>query len=158
MIKFTNDFDFPIKIIKSNRKKTASIKLKTDIFEIRVPKRLSNNQIKDLIINWSTWMKKKINESKNYSTVQINKYRNGEKFLYLGRSYILKIASGNTTSIKLKGGVFELIVKEKHINNSDEIKSLLSNWYINHAKKYLYEKTILYSKIINVQPKSIRIK
>jgi len=158
MIKFTNDFDFPIKIIKSNRKKTASIKLKTDIFEIRVPKRLSNNQIKDLIINWSTWMKKKINESKNYSTVQINKYRNGEKFSYLGRNYILKIASGNTTSIKLKGGVFELIVKEKHINNSDEIKSLLSNWYINHAKKYLYEKTILYSKIINVQPKSIRIK
>ena len=103
-------------------------------------------------------MKKKINESKNYSTVQINKYRNGEKFLYLGRSYILKIASGNTTSIKLKGGVFELIVKEKHINNSDEIKSLLSKWYINHAEKYLYEKTILYSKIINVQPKSIRIK
>ena len=83
MIKFTNDFDFPIKIIKSNRKKTASIKLKTDIFEIRVPKRLSNNQIKDLIINWSSWMKKKLNESKNYSTVQINKYRNGEKFLYL---------------------------------------------------------------------------
>ena len=39
------------------------------------------------------------------------------KFLVLGLleriNYILKIASGNTTSIKLKGGVFELIVKEK---------------------------------------------
>ena len=60
--------------------------------------------------------------------------------------------------LSLYPGFFELIIKEKHINNSDEIKSLLSKWYINHAEKYLYEKTMLYSKIINVQPKSIRIK
>ena len=67
MIQYTNDFDFPIEIIKSKRKKTASIKLKKSNFEIRVPKHLSNKQIKDLIINWSSWMKNKLNELDNYS-------------------------------------------------------------------------------------------
>ena len=158
MNKLLEKFHFPIEIIKTNRQKTASIKLKKEFFEIRVPKHLSNNQIKDLIINWSSWMNKKLSESKNYSILQTNKYKNGEKFSYLGRNYILKINSGNTTSIKLQSGFFHIFVKEQDINNSDVIKLLLSKWYINHAQNYLYKKTDLYSKIINVQPKSIRIK
>ena len=151
-------FDFPVEIIRTDRKKSASIQLEGEKVQVRVPKTLSDVRIHDLIHKRSPWIKKKFKEAELGPSSRPKEYVSGETFSYLGRHYRLKVIHGSTTTIKLKGACLEAHVPNTHKDRQKAVQSLLRDWYREHALKRLQEKSKRFSKVIGVEPVSVSIK
>ncbi len=67
------------------------------------------------------------------------RYVSGETHVYLGRQYRLKVISAKQESVKLKGKYLEVRTPERH--DSERIKSLVLDWYKEHAR-VIYEKRL----------------
>ncbi|MEQ8186830.1 MAG: SprT family zinc-dependent metalloprotease [Candidatus Eremiobacterota bacterium] len=74
------------------------------------------------------------------------KYVSGETHMYLGKQYRLKIIESAEEKVKLKGGYIYINTGEK--NNPEKVKTLLGNWYSDHARvKFNQRVTLCYEKI-----------
>ena len=152
--------DFPIEIIRTKRRKTASIKIVEGQVHVVVPKRLSDARVKDLILKRTSWIKQKLRIHSETVLPKPKEYVNGENFTYLGRNYRLKLIPNGEEEVKLKGGNLELGVS-KTLSEADKdlfVKSSIVQWYKNHALERLTEKSKRYGRILGVNPKSITLK
>ncbi len=151
-------FDFPVEIIRSDRKRSVSILLENESVNVRVPKSLSDRRIRELIAKRSSWIKKKIKEAQGRPVAKPKEYVSGETFTYLGKNYRLKIISGNEASVKLSKGYLCVTTLVKDKNREATIKSKLINWYREHAEARLAEKTDRLAGIVGVCPKTIKVR
>ena len=152
--------DFHYEVIRTNRKKSATIKVEEGKVQVIIPKSLSQNRLKLLLKEKTPWIRNKLREYSLVQPVKPKEYVSGESFTYLGRNYRLKLTESNSDCIKLKGGQFVLGVKAKL---SDEEKAgfvrvSLLTWYFTHAKERLEEKTRRYAKLVGVEPRSVQVK
>ena len=83
--------DFPIEVIRTKRRKTASIKIVEGQVHVVVPKRLSDARVKDLILKRTSWIKQKLRIHSETVLPKPKEYVSGENFTYLGRNYRLKL-------------------------------------------------------------------
>jgi len=149
--------DFPIEVVRSQRKKSASINVKNNHVIISVPKNLSDFRIQEIINKKSLWIKTRLKEQKETSTPILKEFVSGESFPYLGKNFRLKIEVGDEPLVKLKNG-YIVVQVPKEQNSKDRIKYYLEEWYKIHAINKLKEKTIRFSKSVGVTPKTISIK
>ena len=149
----TLDKDLSIEVVRTNRKKTASIKIVDGSVQVIVPQNLSDARVEELIQKRTPWIRQKLRQQSETVIPKPKEYVSGENFTYLGRNYRLKLVSGGLSEVRLKGGYLELGVskgtKEKDIRNA------LVRWYEEHALERLTEKTARYAKIMGVSPNSI---
>ena len=151
-------FDFPVEVIRTDRKKSVSIYFEKDSVKVRVPKSLSERRIRELITRRAPWIKKKIKEVLDRPSVKQKEYVSGETFLYLGRNYRLKVSRGEENSIKLKGGYLVATTLINDRSPEETIRSMLVSWYRQHAENRLGEKTDRLAKIVGVLPNSIKVR
>ena len=149
---------FQVEIIKTDRKKSASIQLKDGRVRVRAPRSLSDKRINDLIKKRTPWIKEKLKEYSKRPQVVTKKYEDGEIFSYLDKNYELKIIESDKEAIKLKNGFFIVSICKEGFGKNIKVQKLLTNWYRNHAHKYLQERTEKFANIIGVSPSSISIK
>lgn len=149
---------FVAEIIRTSRRKTASIKVLEGNVSVIVPEALTVEKIESLIIKKQRWIKEKLAIQEQSVAVKPKEFVSGESFSYLGRNYRLKIEQGLYPAIKLHQGRFVVSVRNKTANNQPAIKQLLIHWYKKHAETKLTEKTNRYAGIIGVNPKTIAIK
>ena len=57
-------FAFPVEVLRTNRKKSASIRLDGDLVKVSVPMSLSDTRIRDLVTRKTSWIKKKLKEQR----------------------------------------------------------------------------------------------
>ena len=155
----TTDFALPIEIVRTNRKKTASIQIGDDAIKVTVPKRLSNKSVDELIDERSKWIRKKIAARQQTPTSKPKEWVNGETFTYMGRNYRLKLTP-NAETTKLRNGYLH-VPDQPHLNHLDRqaaAKASLTDWYTQQATKKLEQKTARYADLMDVQPNSIRVK
>ena len=151
-------FPFQVKVVRTRRKRTAAISVSDDTVKITVPSTLSDNRIRELITKRTPWIKKQLQEQLDRPKPKAKEYAHGETFAYLGKHYQLKVLTGVASSIKLKGGYFEVTLRKIDHNSKSTIRRLLTEWYKDHAKKRLMDKTKRFAKIIGVVPNSITVK
>jgi len=151
-------FAFQVEVLRTDRKKSASIDLDGDLVRVSVPKTLSEGRIRDLISKRSSWITAKLNEYSRRPCVKPKEYVSGETFPYLGRNYRLKVTAGDCASIKLKGGYFEVTTLSNDKDSIATTKALLEAWYMAQAERRLRDKTDRWSKIIGVLPQSVSIR
>ena len=155
----TTDFSLPIEIVRTNRKKTASIEIRNETIKVTVPKRFSDRSVNDLINKRSSWIRKKIATQQQTPAPKAKEWVNGETFTYLGRNYRLKLTT-DTDVTKLKNGYLcvphqpELPQQERNT----AVKASLTDWYFTQANKKLQQKTDHYAHILGVQPTAMRVK
>ncbi|MBI15997.1 MAG: hypothetical protein CL782_07160 [Chloroflexi bacterium] len=152
------DFDFPIEVIRTNRKKTVSIHIHGEKVKVRAPKFTSDEFIEKFVTARTNWIIKKLEEISLRTEIKSRKYINGENFPYLGRDYSLNIVVGCNPSLKLKNGLFEANVLDSDETPQVTVKDMLISWYKEHSEKLLPERTKKMSKIVGVSPVSIKIK
>ena len=145
-------YDFNITIKKTNRLKTISLKVINQEVVLSAPKFISDDEIYSIIDNKINWIKKKLITDKLYST-QNRKYDNGDKFLYFGSEYSLKIKESEMDNVYLDNS--SIIIEAKDYTNKDKIKNILQNWYIYESKKYLLKTNSYYETLIGVSAKKI---
>jgi predicted metal-dependent hydrolase len=72
---------------------------------------------------------------------------NGETFLYLGRQYRLKIASGAVTRVALTGGRLVVTVP---VGSAAAVRKAVAAWYRHHAAERLPERAAIWAEKMGV--------
>ena len=150
------DDNVPIEIIRTKRKKTASIKISKGLIKVIVPEQLSDIKVKLLIDNRRAWILKKLNEQSTIIQPKPKQYISGESLSYLGKNYKLKVVVDNCDEVRLINGY--IVVKLSKKATDQKIKNLLLKWYKNKALEKLTEKTNKYAKTMGLNVNSIFVK
>ena len=151
-------FAFPVEVVRTDRKRSASIHLDGEVVKVRVPKTLPENRIRDLIAKRTPWIRIKLKEQSDRLVLKPKEYVSGETFPYLGKNYRLKVIKGGKPFGKLKGGYLQAVVSETDTAPETTIKSLLVSWYRRHAELRLAEKTERWARIVGVTPNSVSVR
>ena len=152
----TFDKGLSVEVVRTKRRKTASIKIIDGSVQAIVPDQLSDGRIEELIQKRTPWIRRKLREQSQAVTHKPKEYVSGESFIYLGRNYRLKVLRGTDREVKLKGGYLEVGVSKK--SKDGDIRNALVEWYENHALERLTEKTNRYAGIMGVSPNSISVR
>jgi predicted metal-dependent hydrolase len=151
-------FPFQVEVVRTDRKRSASISLSDDLVKVTVPSTLSDNRIRDLVRKRTPWIKKKLQEYSARPIIPPREYVSGETVTYLGKNYRLKVLISDQPSIKLRRGYVEATVTKTDIDPKNTIRSLLEHWYRSLAEKRLGEKTVRLARVIGVNPASVTVK
>jgi hypothetical protein len=133
--------DIPYKYGYS-RRKTLAISVHPDLsVTVRAPDGTGLEIIRAFVHRRVGWIRKAWREFEQYFPKQPERrYIGGETHRYLGRQYRLKIAQGDTDSVKCSGGYFLVTIKGDL--SPERTKTLLEDWYRHHAKEVFQERLI----------------
>jgi hypothetical protein len=101
--------DISYQVVRSKRA-TADIVIERDgSIVIRAPESVPDERIEDMVEAKRLWIYKNLAEWRDLNATRVlREYRNGEGFLYLGRSYRLLLVADQTEPLLLKNGRFRL--------------------------------------------------
>jgi predicted metal-dependent hydrolase len=121
-------------------RKTLGISVHPDLsVTVRAPNGTSIEKIRAFVHRRAGWIRKAWREFEQYLPKQPERrYIGGETHRYLGRQYRLKIAQGDTDSVKCLGGFFWVTIKGEI--SPERTKTLLGDWYRRHAKEIFQER------------------
>ena len=149
------DDGLSIKIIRTKRRKTASIIIADGLVKAVVPDQISDFTIKELVRKRMPWIRKKL-QDKSYTTyVKPKEYVDGENFLYLGDTYQLQSFISDLSSVDVTNSYISVSLPKQ---SKESIKDLMTHWYVEKATEILTEKTGNYAKIIGVLPHLISVR
>lgn len=139
------------KIIRSRRRTIALVVTHDAMLVIRSPLKTPVYYLKNLVNKKRDWIKAKMREMQSKPKPKAKEFVNGEAFLYLGKSYKLKIVDDIVGDIELRDNL--LLSQEK----MSCAKDVLINWYKSEAKKKIRERCGWYSGLTGYKPRSIKI-
>jgi hypothetical protein len=145
-------------ILRSSRRKTIAIQIKTGQVFMLVPQALPIAEIQNIIVKKNRWITEKLQLQSQFSASEAKKFVSGEIFSCLGQDYRLEIVQGNSPRINLYQNQLLAVVRDKQLDNSALIKRLLIHWYQQQAEVNLRKKTQHYANIIGVTPTRIVVK
>jgi hypothetical protein len=154
---FVRGQDFIAQVIRTDRRKTATVKVEECKVSVVVPESLPDTRIEALVSQKTRWIRGKLKIHENSIVVKRKEYVSGESFTYLGRNYRLKVKTGPEPSLRLLGG--RLLVSLSDTSNRPErVRAALTGWFQEHAEVKLWEKSERYARIVGVTPSSVDIK
>ncbi len=138
------------KIIRSKRKTIALVVESDATLVVRAPFETTLEYIEALVFKKRSWIKeKKQVVNKDCAAVRKREFVNGEGFLFLGKTYKLKIQ--DCDEIKLSDYLF---LPKKYLN---EPRERMVEWYMKRALEKITERADWYSKDTGWRYKSIKI-
>jgi predicted metal-dependent hydrolase len=120
MIKAFKDIEYTL--VRS-RRKTASIYIERDgKVSVLVPEKLTARQVDDILESKRKWIYQSLAEWQDLNANRVQRdYVNGEGFLYLGRTYRLKLVSDLPEPLMLKDGYFCLRATKGSAPDADAV-------------------------------------
>jgi len=146
-----------VEIIRSNRIKSADLRVEEGAVSLVVPRELTQERIGQVIKDKKKWIRHKILLHREAQPVNARKYISGESFAYMGRNYRLKVKHGQFTPFKLVEGRFQVTVpvgkEQPHM-----VRNALERWYKHRAQLKLQQKVQRYASIVGVEPFLVGVK
>lgn len=145
--------------IKITRKKIKNIIIKVNErgeVLVSAPLRVPKYYIENLIKEKEEWIRKKIDFVKSKKEkVKSNTFNDGEKFIYLGKEYLIEIKKSEEEYCKLENNKFLIYLQE---NNQEKRKALISKWVYENFNSYMLKKTLEIGKKIGYKPNAIKFR
>ena len=153
MIRTFKDIEYTL--VRS-RRKTASIYIERDgQVSVLVPEKLTTQQIEDVLESKRKWIYRNLAEWQDLNTRKVHRdYVNGEGFMYLGRSYRLKLVSELDEPLMLKDGYFCLRANNGSIPNADAAFRTL---YREKGVARIPPRVAYFQVKMDVEPRSIKV-
>lgn len=153
MIRTYKDITYSLK--KSDRK-TASIYVERDgTISVLVPKTLKATDIDRLIETKRRWIYRNLAEWEDTNATRIRRqFVSGEGFLYLGRSYRLKLVDDQPEPLLLKDGYFCLLSDNGELQNPD---AAFKAFYKAKGQTKIADRVSHYADRMGVVPSGVRI-
>lgn len=144
--------------LEYKERKTLGITVHVDrTVSVKAPIDASKSQVLEKVKKRAPWIIKQQGYFLSFEPrTPARRYIGGETHMYLGRQYRLKFIDGTADKVLLKGAFLEV-----HSIDRSKAKELLSEWYLDKAKKHFYplcEKWICKFEKHEVRPKAIQIK
>ena len=152
-------FGLKVEVVRSKRK-TAALHIIGDEIQVRVPNRLRDGKIVEILETKERWIRNKVVQLQSRPKVKEKDFVSGECFSLLGKNLRLKILEGGKVGTKLEGNYLFTNVRASEIGDVRKfrIKTYIEKWYIKEAYKRLKEKVISYSEIIRVSPREMKVR
>ena len=149
MIRTYKDIEY---FLSRSKRKTASIYIERDgRVSILVPQYLTNKEVEQLIERKRKWIYCNLAEWHDLNAAKVQReFVNGEGFLYLGRSYRLKLAENQDCPLLLKDGFFCL-------RSGSAADVTFREFYREKGKQRIPERVAYYQDRMGVQPKAVKI-
>ena len=148
---------FIAEIIRTNRRKTADIRVEEGAVSVIVPVSTSLEKIDQLLLSKRLWIKEKMALQRDMAPASIKQFVSGEAFPYLGRNYRLKVEHGPFAPVKLLQG--RLVVQMPESGQQPYmIRNAVVRWYKRQAEQKIREKVKRYVPIVGVEPAGVAIK
>ncbi len=148
---------FIAEIIRTNRRKTASIRVEEGAVSVVVPASISVEKIDQLLVSKRLWIKEKMALQRALAPVTDKQFVSGEAFPYLGRNYRLKVEQGSFVPVKLLQG--QLVVQTPEGSQQPHmIRNALVRWYKRQALQKMRDKVKRYAPMVGVKPAGVAIK
>lgn len=145
--------DITYSLTQTNRK-TLSIYVEPDCsVTVRAPRNLNLDKINSIVDLKRPWIYKGIAELQELNQSKANRsLANGEGYLYMGKSYRLKIEKDLKQALSLSQGFFMLDESQMH-----KAKEHFIDFYKDKGRKHITERVDYFKKRIGVEPKSVRM-
>lgn len=142
-------------IRSKRRRKTISLHIKEGgKIVIRAPYKASRREIEEFIREKEAWVVEKLAEGKERAKELQKAFVPGEKFLYLGEWYPLKIDESDHDAPHLKLSFGNFILNRDHV---EEARNLFIEWYKREAKEKIEGRVRYYSDRFHLFPKGTKI-
>lgn len=141
-------------VIQKSDRKTVSIFIERDgSVSARVPEKLSNKEIRDILKAKEYQIFKNLAEwtQLNENAVE-REYVNGQSFLYLGRNYRLKLVEEKLAGINFIKNTFLLNKDDKH-----KAKEFFVQFYKDKLNSKIHPIIERYKNQLGVEPKQIKV-
>jgi len=147
--------DIEYSLVRS-RRKTASIYIERDgQVSILVPNKLTDRQVEALLESKRKWIYKGLAEWQDLNARRVHRdYVNGEGFLYLGRSYRLKLVSDLSEPLMLKDGYFCL---RTNIGSLPDADAAFKAFYRAKGAVRIPPRVAYYQAKMDVEPKAVKL-
>ena len=152
-------FGLRVEVLRSKRK-TSVLHIVGDELQIRVPNRVRDRKIVEILETKERWIRNKVIQLQNQRITNKREFISGESFSLFGRNLYLKVLEGGKVGTQLIDDYLITTVRTSEIGDlrKSRIKTYLEKWYIHEAYQKLEEKVMRYSKIIRVFPREIKVR
>jgi predicted metal-dependent hydrolase len=138
------------RLIRSKRKTMTLIIERDGTLTVRAPLRVSKSQIEAFVQEKTNWIDRTRQKIKA-AEVSPRQYIDGEKFLFLGSSFDLKLVRPQRPSLKFDG--------EFRLSNTAQKRgeSIFTRWYKDRAFEIITERVAKFSEQYDFAPKQLKI-
>lgn len=139
---------------RSDRRKTLQITVeRSGELSIIAPSRTTENELIDFIEEKLLWIHTKIEEkARLQKRAPIKEFVDGEGFLYLGKSYRLRLIEQQLVELSLKNGRFCL-----RSASSYRGPEVFISWYTRRAQKWFERQVAEHSSRMGVDVKEVKV-
>jgi predicted metal-dependent hydrolase len=143
-----------------SRRKTADVVIERDgRLLVRAPQSIPDDQIAGIVEAKGYWIYKNLAEWRDLNATRVmREYRNGEGFLYLGRSYRLLLASDQEEPLMLKGGRFLLRRELADQGSIEAARTAFRDFYIARGAKWIAARIDYFAPKAGVSPRRISVR
>ncbi|ULA69862.1 MAG: Putative metal-dependent hydrolase [Nitrospira sp.] len=158
-MKASRDPDISYGIVRS-RRATADIVVERDgCVIVRAPAEFPDERIEDIVQSKRYWIYKTLAEWRDLNATRVlREYRNGEGFLYLGRSYRLSLVADQEMPLLLRNGRFCL---RRDLVDRGEVaaaKAAFREYFIARGWERLAQRVRYYAPKVGVVPHDIDVR
>ncbi len=139
------------KLIRAKRRTVALIIERDGTLTVRAPMRAPKYLIDQFIQQKADWIVRAQEKIKSARLPPTKLYQDGEKFLYLGASYDLKLVAAQRAALQFDNG-FTL----RH-NARNKAEALFTRWYKERAFEIIAERVKQYARQFEFAPKRVKI-
>jgi predicted metal-dependent hydrolase len=149
--------DITYSLARSDRK-TASIYIERNgQVSVLAPQRLTDAQVEALIESKRYWIYSGLAEWRDLNAAKVQRaFVNGEGFLYLGRSYRLRLVEDQDEPLVLKNGYFCL-----HRNGTrttgEMFSDVFKDFYRVRGSERIQQRVSYYQRMLGVEAKSVNV-
>lgn len=158
-MKAVRNSDISYGIVRS-RRTTADIVVERDgRVIVRAPAEFPDARIEDIVQSKRYWIYKTLAEWRDLNATRVlREYRNGEGFLYLGRSYRLSLVADQHVPLLLRNGRFCL---RRDLVDRGEVaaaKAAFREYFIARGQERLVQRVGYYASKVGVAPRDIDVR
>jgi predicted metal-dependent hydrolase len=150
--------DISYEIIRT-RRTTADIFLEPDgRLLVRAPQHFTDDRVADIVETKHYWIYKNLAEWRDLNATRvIREYRNGERFLYLGRSYRLLLVADQVEPLTLKAGRF-CLRRELADQGTAPAQAAFHQFYIARAQERITTRVAYFAPKVGVTIRTVKIR
>lgn len=140
--------------------KTASICVERDgSVSVKVPESYDEDRLEQLLEAKRYWIYRHLATWEDLNAARVSReYANGEGFLYLGRSYRLRIVRGQKEPLLLKGGYFLIrSLDDTEKDASTYLTSVFKGFYRERGQEWIPERVAYFAPKLGVSPARVRV-
>lgn len=148
---------FIAEVIRTNRRKTADVRVEDGTVSIVVPHHTSTEKIDQVLVNKRLWIQAKLALHREAAPISDKEFVSGEAFPYLGRNYRLKVEQANFEPVRLVQG--RLVVRVPYGSEQQHmVRNAVVRWYKRQAEQKLKEKVARFAPLVGVKPSAVGIR